>query len=133
MKCSKKLGFTLVETLMAIVIGVISVAAIFYSYQFFNKSYQGILDKSSISRSGREVLRMIARDLRNAGYKDVNYTRASKLYTHSLIYTIATQQQRLLREESELKKALDELREQSPYVPHVIEPYDWKERKKEYE
>jgi len=64
----------LVETLVAIVIGVISVTALFYSYQFFNKSYQGILDKASISRSGRDALRIIARDLRNAGYKDVNYT-----------------------------------------------------------
>jgi hypothetical protein len=74
MKRSKILGFTLVETLVAIVIGVISVTALFYSYQFFNKSYQGILDKASISRSGRDALRIIARDLRNAGYKDVNYT-----------------------------------------------------------
>ena len=74
MKRSKILGFTLVETLVAIVIGVISVAALFYSYQFFAKSYQGILDKASISRSGRDALTMIARDLRNAGYKDVNYT-----------------------------------------------------------
>ena len=24
-------------------------------------------------------------------------------------------------------------RKQSQYVPHVIEPYDWKERKKDYE
>jgi hypothetical protein len=74
MRRSKILGFTLVETLVAIVIGVISVTALFYSYQFFNKSYQGILDKASISRSGRDALRIIARDLRNAGYKDVNYT-----------------------------------------------------------
>ena len=74
MRRSKILGFTLVETMVAIVIGVISVAALFYSYQFFNKSYQGILDKASISRSGRDALRVIARDLRNAGYKDVNYT-----------------------------------------------------------
>ena len=74
MKPSKILGFTLVETLVAIVIGVISVAALFYSYQIVNKSYQGILDKASISRSGRDALTMIARDLRNAGYKDVNYT-----------------------------------------------------------
>ncbi len=74
MRRSKILGFTLVETLVAIVIGVISVAALFYSYQFFNKSYQGILDKASISRSGRDALTMIAKDLRNAGYKDVNYT-----------------------------------------------------------
>ena len=74
MRRSKILGFTLVETMVAIVIGVISVAALFYSYQFFNKSYQGILDKASISRSGRDALTMIAKDLRNAGYKDVNYT-----------------------------------------------------------
>ncbi len=74
MKPSKILGFTLVETLVAIVIGVISVAALFYSYQIVTKSYQGILDKASISRSGRDALTMIARDLRNAGYKDVNYT-----------------------------------------------------------
>ena len=74
MKRAKILGFTLVETLVAIVIGVISVAALFYSYQFFSKSYQGILDKASISRSGRDALTMIAKDLRNAGYKDVNYT-----------------------------------------------------------
>ena len=74
MKRAIILGFTLVETLVAIVIGVISVAALFYSYQFFTKSYQGILDKASISRSGRDALRIIARDLRNAGYKDVNYT-----------------------------------------------------------
>ncbi|SVC52877.1 uncharacterized protein METZ01_LOCUS305731 [marine metagenome] len=32
-----------------------------------------------------------------------------------------------------LKKVLDELREQSPYAPHVIEPYEWKERKRDYE
>ena len=74
MKRAKILGFTLVETLVAIVIGVISVAALFYSYQIVNKSYQGILDKASISRSGRDALTMIAKDLRNAGYKDVNYT-----------------------------------------------------------
>lgn len=74
MKPSKILGFTLVETLVAIVIGVISVAALFYSYQFFTKSYQGILDKASISQSGRDALTMITRDLKNAGYKDVNYT-----------------------------------------------------------
>ena len=74
MKRAIILGFTLVETLVAIVIGVISVAAILYSYQTFTKSYQGILDKASISRSGRDALTMIAKDLRNAGYKDVNYT-----------------------------------------------------------
>ena len=66
-------GFTLVESLVAIVIGVISVAAMYYSYQFFNKSYQGILDKASISKSSRNGLSQITRELRNVGYKDINF------------------------------------------------------------
>ena len=66
-------GFTLVESLVAMVIGVISVAAMYYSYQFFNKSYQGILDKASISKSSRSGLSQITRELRNVGYKDINF------------------------------------------------------------
>ena len=74
MKARKNSAFTLIETMVAMVIGMICVGAIFYAYQFFNKSYQGLLDKAAISDSGRTSLSMIARDLRNAGYKDVNYT-----------------------------------------------------------
>ena len=36
MKLKKKLGMTLVEVLVAIIIGTIAVAAIFYSYNIFN-------------------------------------------------------------------------------------------------
>jgi|TARA_B100001964_G_scaffold172191_1_gene189566 hypothetical protein len=73
MKRTSVLGFTLAETLVAIVIGVISVTAIYYSYQFFNKSYKSVIQKSSISKSGRDGLSQIVKELRNAGYKDMNY------------------------------------------------------------
>ena len=73
MKPKKISGMTLVEVLVAIIIGTITVAAIFYSYNIFNKSYQGVADKAKMSTSTRNALTMIARDLRNAGYYDINF------------------------------------------------------------
>ena len=75
MKPKKISGMTLVEVLVAIIIGTITVAAIFYSYNIFNKSYQGVADKAKMSTSTRNALTMIARDLRNAGYYDINWLR----------------------------------------------------------
>ena len=69
----KKLGMSLVEVLVAIVIGVISAAAVFYSYNIFNKSYKSVVDKAKMSCSSRNALSMILKDLRNAGYCDINY------------------------------------------------------------
>ena len=76
MKIKKNSAFTLIETMVALVISVIAVAAIYNAYLFFNKSYQGLLDKAAMSNSGRTSLSVIAKDLRNAGYKDINYSRA---------------------------------------------------------
>ena len=73
----KILGFTLTETLVAIVIGMISVVAAFSAYNYFNKSYASISQKAAISKSAREALTAIARDLRNAGYIDPNYVAYS--------------------------------------------------------
>ena len=74
----KKLkGFSLIETLVAMVIGAISIAAISYSYIYFNSSYQKIMDKAKMSKAGRSSLQTIAKDLRNAGYKNINYTRST--------------------------------------------------------
>ena len=73
----KKLGMTLVEVLVALIIGTISVAAVFYSYNIFNRSYQGIVEKASVSKSGRNALSQLARELRNVGYKDINQLQAS--------------------------------------------------------
>ena len=46
---TKTLGFTLTETLVAIVIGMISVVAAFSAYNYFNKSYASISQKAAIS------------------------------------------------------------------------------------
>ena len=76
MKIKKNSAFTLIETMVALVISTIAVAAMYNAYLFFNKSYQGLLDKAAISNAGRTSLSVIAKDLRNAGYKDMNYSRA---------------------------------------------------------
>ena len=70
----KTSAFTLIETMIALVIAVISVGAIYSSYLFFKSSYQVILDKAEVNNYGRIAIPMIAKDLRNAGYKSVNYT-----------------------------------------------------------
>ena len=75
MKTTK--AFSLVEALIATVIGAISILAITYSYIFFNNSYQKITDKAKMSASGRSSLQMVAKDLRNAGYKNMNYEATS--------------------------------------------------------
>jgi len=75
---NKNSAFTLVEVLVATVIGVISILAAFSSYNYFNKSYKSVSQKSAINSSAREALTVIARDLRNAGYIDINYTRVSR-------------------------------------------------------
>ena len=71
-------GFTLAEVLVSIVIGAISIAAAFASYNYFNKSYKSVSQKASINSSARDALTVIARDLRNAGYIDINFTRVSR-------------------------------------------------------
>ena len=64
---NKTQGFTLAETLVAIVIGMISIAAAFSAYNYFSKSYASVSQKASISKSPRESLSLIASDLRNTG------------------------------------------------------------------
>ena len=45
---SKNSGFTLTEVLVAVVIGVLSIAAAFASYGYFNKSYRTRFKKCRI-------------------------------------------------------------------------------------
>jgi len=75
---NKNSGFTLAEVLVAIVIGIISIAAAFSSYGYFNKSYKSVSQKAAINNSARDALTVIARDLRNAGYIDINFTRDAR-------------------------------------------------------
>ena len=62
---SKNSGFTLTEVLVALVIGVISIAAAFASYGYFNKSYQSISQKAAINNIARESLSILTKELRN--------------------------------------------------------------------
>ncbi len=73
----KNNGFTLAEVLVAIVIGVISVAAAFSAYNYYTKSYDAVTQKSAVNSSAREALTIITKDLRNAGYIDPNFLSAS--------------------------------------------------------
>ena len=67
-----KNAFTLVEVLVAIVIGVISVAAAFSAYNYYSKSYSTVSQKLEVNSAARSALSIIAKDLRNAGYLDKN-------------------------------------------------------------
>ena len=66
-------GFTLAEVLVATVIGIISIAAAFASYGYFNKSYKSISQKANINSTAREALSILTKELRNTGYVDPNY------------------------------------------------------------
>jgi len=70
---SKNSGFTLAEVLVATVIGIISIAAAFASYGYFNKSYKSISQKANINNTAREALSILTKELRNTGYVDPNY------------------------------------------------------------
>ena len=75
---NKQDGFTLAEVLIAIVIGAISIAAAFSAYNYFNKANNTVSQKAAINYSAREALAVITRDLRNAGYVDINFSAADK-------------------------------------------------------
>jgi hypothetical protein len=51
---------------------------IFAAYNYYNKTHSAILLKSSISQTARDSLTILSRDLRNAGYVDLNYTKVAR-------------------------------------------------------
>tara|TARA_B100000242_G_C43044464_1_gene487407 strand:- start:1558 stop:2445 length:888 start_codon:yes stop_codon:yes gene_type:complete len=77
----KTSGFTLTETLVAMVIGLISIVAAFSAYNYYNKSYVSVSQKVTVNKSAREALSLITTDLRNTGYYHVDFesTNCSKL------------------------------------------------------
>ena len=66
-------GFSLTEALVAIVIGMISVAAIFFSYQTFNKAFISVEAKSQMNSNARDALSQMTRELRNTCRVDINW------------------------------------------------------------
>ena len=73
-KFSKISGLTLIEILIAIVISSLMMAAMFTSYSVVNSTYRQVTDRAKISQTGRDVLGMITRDIRLAGFKYFNDT-----------------------------------------------------------
>ena len=75
MKSNKSIsGITLIEILIGIVISMIMMGAMFTSYTVVNNSYSQVSDKAKISQSARNLVGMIIKDIRMAGFKYFNDT-----------------------------------------------------------
>ena len=73
-KISSIAGVTLIEFLIGILISVIMMGAMFTSYTAVNSTYRQVTDRAKISQSGRDIVGMIVRDVRMAGFKYFNDT-----------------------------------------------------------
>ena len=62
-------GLTLVEILIGIVITTIIMAAMFTTYSIVNQTYNQVSEKAKISRSSRDLVSMLMRDIRMAGFR----------------------------------------------------------------
>ena len=63
------IGLTLIEILIGIIITTIMMAAMYTSYSVVNQSYNQVSEKAKISRSSRDLVSMIMRDIRMAGFR----------------------------------------------------------------
>ena len=62
-------GLTLVEILIGIVITTIIMAAMFTTYTIVNQTYNQVSEKAKISRSSRDLVSMLMRDIRMSGFR----------------------------------------------------------------
>jgi len=65
-------GITLVEILIGIVVSSIMMGAMYTTYSAVNNTYSQVTDRAKISQSGRDVVGMMLRDIRMAGFKYFN-------------------------------------------------------------
>ena len=68
-KLNNNVGLTLIEILIGIVISSLMMAAMYTTYSVVNNSYSQVTDRAKISRSGRDLIGMMMRDIRLAGFK----------------------------------------------------------------
>ena len=66
---SNSAGYTLVEMLIALAVGSIVVGGAYASYSIVANQYNKIKDVSEMHTSGRNIMRMIERDIRMAGFE----------------------------------------------------------------
>ena len=68
-KLNNNVGLTLIEILIGIVISSLMMAAMYTTYSVVNNSYSQVTDRAKINRSGRDLIGMMMRDIRLAGFK----------------------------------------------------------------
>ena len=68
-KLNNNVGLTLIEILIGIAISSLMMAAMYTTYSVVNNSYSQVTDRAKISRSGRDIIGMLMRDIRLAGFK----------------------------------------------------------------
>ena len=86
-------GLTLIEILIGIVISSIIMGAMYTTYTVVDQSYSQVTNKAKISRAGRDIVEMLIRDIRMAGFKYV-------LGVNTLTITFKTPQRLLLENSS---------------------------------
>ncbi|MBC8554061.1 MAG: prepilin-type N-terminal cleavage/methylation domain-containing protein [Candidatus Brocadiales bacterium] len=74
---SMRSAYTLTELLVATAVGSIVMAMAFSSFSLINTKYQKYSDLSNLHRSSTQVLNIINRDLRMAGYQDLDTVNGS--------------------------------------------------------
>ena len=78
-------GLTLIEILIRIIVSSYMMAAIYTTYSIVNTTYNQVLEKAKVSRSSRDLIELLIRDARMAGYKyylgtnSMNYPEQSYL------------------------------------------------------
>ena len=62
-------GLTLIEILIGVAVTALMMGAMFSSYTVVNNSYNQVTDRAKVSRSSRDIVGMMVRDIRLAGFK----------------------------------------------------------------
>lgn len=68
-KLTKISGVTLIELLVGVAVTALMMGAMFASYTAVNSSYKQVTDKARISSSSRDIVGMMMKDIRLAGFK----------------------------------------------------------------
>ena len=62
-------GLTLIEIMIGIVVSSLMMAAMYTTYSIVNTTYSQVTNKAQISRSSRDLIELLIRDVRMSGFK----------------------------------------------------------------